>query len=197
MYRVPAMSPSQEPRAAMTLVEMAVTVTIIGFGLFLLVGWTNAQRLAARKDLAVRLLTDLDKCLARYHRTAGSYPQSSGPHSATWATTALLDHDKTRPILEALPPSLWLGPGKKNLVDPWGMPLRYHYDPALSPFVRANGGRPVFESAGPDRDFGDDDPARLGDNLRSDDPGPEGFRLYDLMRDTPPEESGTNGKEDN
>lgn len=181
----------------MTLIEMTITVTIVGFGLFLLMGWSNNQRQAAQRDLAIRLLTDLDKCLARYHRATGMYPRLTGPNAVNWVTAALLDHEKTRPTLEALPESLWQGPGRKNLVDPWGTPLRYYSDPAESRLVRANSGRPVFESAGPDREFGDTDPVRLGDNLRSDDPGPDGFRLYDLMRDEPPPEDGNDGEADN
>jgi hypothetical protein len=36
--------------------------------------------------------------------------------------------------------------------------------------VQRNHGVPVFESAGPDRDFGDNSDARQADNIRSDEP---------------------------
>ncbi len=190
-------------RTGMTLVEMVITVSIVGFGLFLLMGWMDSMRQDARRDLAIRMLSELDKCLARYHRSTGHYPRTSGPNAANWATAALLDHGRTREALEAFPPSLWSGPGYKNLIDPWGTPLRYHAeedgarrDSRTSKIVRANSGRPVFESAGPDRDFGDTDPSRLGDNLRSDDPGPDVFRLQDLMQKPPTTETTTHGKED-
>jgi type II secretory pathway pseudopilin PulG len=167
----------------MTLIETAVVVIAVGAGLFLLVGWMNSLQHEAKRDLAVRLLADLDLALARYHRETGSYPTSHGPNSAIQATIDLLDHDKTRPILRALPPSLWQGGGKRNLVDPWGTPLQYYSEASGSPWVRANNNRPVFVSAGSDGKFGDEDAAALGDNLRSDDPGPNGFRLHHALRE--------------
>ncbi len=193
------MPPSDKSSAAargMTLVEMVIVVCVLGMGLFALVGWMGGVRQDARRDLAVRLLSELDKALARYHRSEGRYPSSPGPHSATWATVTLLDHDRTRPILEALPASIWRGPGRRTLVDPWGTALRYLSEESGSPFVKANNGMPVFVSAGPDKDFGDQDPAGLGDNLRSDDPGPDGFRLHHVLRDSLAPEESRDGEED-
>ena len=92
----------------------------------------------------------------------------------------LLDHEKSRPLIEALPASLHGGPNRYNLIDPWGTPLDYLGPDSDDPRVVANDGRPVFVSAGPDQDFGAHDPACQGDNLRSDDPGPKGFRIHEL-----------------
>ena len=167
---------------AMTLVEMAIAILLVAGGLYLLTGWTNGFHEKAKRDLAIRLLGDLDKALSRYHRATGAYPPSSDPFSAMTATVYFLDLDRTRPILEALPAGLWRGPGKRILTDPWGTPLQFQGN-STSPLVRANSGKPVFVSAGPDRDFGDTDPAKLGDNMRSDDPGPEGFRIHNAMRE--------------
>jgi len=188
---------ANHPRRGMTLVEMTIAVIVVGGGLFLLTGWLNSQQQAAKRDLSVRLLADLDKALARYHRATGSYPTSYGPDSAIQATVNLLDHDKTRPILLDLPPSVWQGPGRRNLVDPWGTRLRYYSATSDSPMVKANNGRPVFVSAGPDRDFGDGDPAGLGDNLRSDDPGPNDFRLQQALREAMTSAEQPDGEEDN
>lgn len=171
-------------RRGMTLIEMAIAVLVIGAGLFLLVGWTRRLQNDERRDLAVRLLSDLDKALARYHRATDHYPFSPGPNPANWVTVELLDHDRTRPLLEKLPPSVWQGPGRRTLVDPWGTPLQYFPETSDSPFVKANNGRPVFLSAGPDCDFGDEEVSRMADNLRSDDPGPAGFRLDHIMRES-------------
>jgi type II secretory pathway pseudopilin PulG len=186
---------------AMTLVEMTIVVFLVVVSLFLLIGWTGNLQQDAKQALAVRMLTDLDTALARYRRATGSYPASHGPDSAIQAAVYLLDHelehDKARPLLVALPPSLWRGAGRRNLVDPWGTPLRYYSADSGSPFVKANNGRPVFVSAGPDCEFGDDDPSRLGDNLRSDDPGVEGFGLDQLMREPLTEEEHQNVQEDN
>lgn len=169
---------------AMTIAEMTVVVFIVAVVLALLIGWTGIQQGEARQDLAVRMLADLDQALARYYRSTGSYPAYRGEDSAIQATVVLLDHSKTRPILEAFPQGVWKGQGRRNLVDPWGTPLRYYPADSDSRYVKAHSGRPipVFVSAGPDCDFGDDDPAAEGDNLRSDDPGPEDFRLDHVMR---------------
>lgn len=181
----------------MTLVEMAIVLCVVSAAVYLLVGWTSQLQQRAKRDLAVRLLSDLDKALWRYFRATGSYPVSYGPDSAITAMVCFLDHDKTRPIMEALPDSLWRGPGRRIPVDPWGTQLQYLDAKSGSPLVKANGGRPVFVSAGPDRDFGDVNPTGKGDNLRSDDPGPDGFRLHDVLRESMEEEGAASGEKGN
>ncbi len=179
----------------MTLIEMTIAVFILSVALFLLAGWTSTQRAGLKQDLAMRMLADLDKALVRYRRATGSYPLSREPQSEISAVVDLLDHQKTRPILEAFPASLWCGPGMTHLVDPWGNPLRFQAGDARHSLVIANGGRPVFTSAGPDGDFGDIDASALSDNLRSDDPGPDGFRLHDTMREALADEEQTDDEE--
>ena len=183
----------------MTLVEMTIVVILAGAGLFLLAGWMNNARQEAKRDLAIRMLSDLDRALARYHRNTGNYPGSLGSNPAAQAVSDLLDHERTRPILETFPVALWQGPNKRTLVDPWGTPLRYYPATSDSPLVAANNGRPVFVSAGPDRVFGDTDPTGLGDDLRSDDPGAEGFRLEHALREAvvdPEDKEQPNGEKD-
>lgn len=181
-------------RPAMTLVEMAIAVLIIGAGLFLLVGWTRDLQAAERRNLAVRLLSELDKALAQYHRANECYPLAPEPNPANWVTVALLDFDRTRRTLEKLPPSVWHGPGRRVLVDPWGTPLKYFSETSNSQYVLANNGRPVFVSAGPDCQFGEKDVSQIGDNLRSDDPGPAGFRLEHVMRESMMDEEPGGGE---
>lgn len=171
-------------KLGMTLVEMTIVGMVLSAGLFLVSGWMGATRQSSKRDLAATMLLELDKSLARYHRACGTYPTSYGPDSAISATLVLLDHERTRKTLEDLPASCWRGPGRRTLIDPWGTPIRYYGNSSESPAVKANNNRPLFISAGPDRDFGDTLHARIGDNLRSDDPGPAGFRLHDIMRDT-------------
>ncbi len=183
-------------RNAMTLIEMAIAVLIIGAGLFLLVGWTRDLQADARRNLAVRLLSELDKALAQYHRANDRYPMSPGPNSANWVTVALLDFERTRQTLDKLPPSVWRSPGQRVLVDPWGTALKYYPETQNSPYVKANNGRPVFVSAGPDREFGDEDASKIGDDLRSDDPGPTGFHLEHVMRESMMEEESEGGEKD-
>jgi type II secretory pathway pseudopilin PulG len=167
-------------RRAMTLVETVLTVSLVSVGLFLVAGWMSTMRSDAKRDLAARMLADLDDALVRYRRATGMYPPSRGPDSAISAIVDLLDQEKSRPVIEAFPPSLRRGPNGQDLFDPWGMPLRYVGHDARDPIVVANHGRPVFVSSGPDRDFGDSNKHALGDNLRSDDPGPNGFRIHEL-----------------
>ncbi len=167
----------------MTIIETAVTIFLLSVGLFLLAGWTGMLRAEAKRDLAVRMLSDLDQALARYRRASGSYPLRRGPDSDIPAVVDLLDHDKTRPILEAFPSTLWRGPDRYRLVDPWGTPLRYYPPDSDDPKVLANAKRPLFESAGPDQDFGDELVVAIGDNLRSDDAGTDGLRLHDVLRE--------------
>ncbi len=167
----------------MTLIETAVTIFLLSVGLFLLTGWTGMLRAEAKRDLAVRMLADLDQALARYRRASGSYPSWRGADSDIPAVVDLLDHDKTRPILESFPRTLWRGPDRYRLVDPWGTPLRYFPPDSTDPKVLANERKPLFESAGPDRDFGDSVVAAIGDNLRSDDAGADDVQLHDALRE--------------
>ena len=170
---------------AMTLTEMAVVVMAVGAGLFLLNGWMGSIREGAKRDLATRMLASLDKALARYHRETGEYPAAAGLEPARSAVTTLYRFERTGPLLADLPPSVLRGDAAKGfwLVDPWGRRLRYVTQDNAMPYARANEGRPVFVSAGPDRRFGVEDPAGIGDDLRSDDPGPEGFRPRFLTPD--------------
>lgn len=179
----------------MTLIETVLSVSALSVGLFLVVGWMSTLREDAKHDLVVRMLADLDAALARYRRATGVYPPSRGPESAISAVVDLIDHEKSRRLIEAFPPSLRMGPNRYNLIDSWGTPLRYLGPNSEEPKVLANAGRPVFISAGPDRDFGDSDPAYLGDNLRSDDPGPRGFRIHDLRDALVDEETTPSEKE--
>jgi len=183
-------------RRGMTLTEMAVVVLMVGGGVFLLSGWMRGMREGAKRDLAVRMLVKLDQALARYHRATGAYPDPPSPDSALQATVYLLNHEKTRSLLESLPGAVWRGPGRRTLVDPWGTPLRYVTVRDDSAYVKANNNQPVFIAAGPDRDFGEVDPACIGDNLRSDDPGPEGFRPRFLARDAPADQEERVGQKD-
>ncbi len=169
----------------MTLIEMAVVVLAVGAGLFLLNGWMRSIREGAKRDLATRLLASLDQALARYHRGTGEYPSAAGSEPARSAVSTLYRFERTRPQLADLPSSVLRGDAAKGfwLVDPWGRRLRYVTQDNAMPYARANEGRPVFVSAGPDRRFGVEDPAGIGDDLRSDDPGPEGFRPRFLTPD--------------
>lgn len=182
---LPGVDGLQSPRhrVAMSAIAVVVAVCAVGLLLFLLAGWTTTLQGGTKQDLARRMLRDLDQALVRYRRETGSYPTSRGPDSAIPAVVDLIDHEKTRPILEAFPSCLRSGPGRKRLVDPWGTPLRYLPENSGDPAAKASGGRPVFVSAGPDRDFGDQNPAARENNLRSNDPDPDGLQIHQVIRD--------------
>lgn len=189
------MRDTADNRRAMTLVETVLTVSLVSFGLFLVAGWMSTMRGDAKHDLAVRMLADLDDALVRYRRATGMYPPTRGSESAISAVVDLLDQEKSRPVIESFPASLRRGPNRYDLIDPWGTPLRYIGQNAGDPIVAANHGRPVFESAGPDGDFGELDTRGIGDNLRSDDPGPDGFRINELREALVEKETTTRAKE--
>ncbi len=174
---------SRRNRVAMSAIAAVLAICATGLLMFLLAGWTTTLQGGTKQDLARRMLRDLDKALVRYRRATGSYPTSRGPNSAIPAVVDLMDHEKTRPILEAFPSCLRSGQGRKPLLDPWGTPLRYLPENSGDPAARAGGGRPVFVSAGPDRDFGDQNPAAKENNLRSDDPDPAGLQIHQVIRD--------------
>lgn len=186
---------SRQNRSALSLITVVVAICATGFSLFLLVGWTTTLQGGTKQDLARRMLADLDQALVRYRRATGSYPTSRGPDSAIPAVVDLMDHEKTRPILEAFPSCLRSGPGTKPLVDPWGTPLRYLPENSGGPAARAGSGRPVFVSAGPDRDFGDQNPVARENNLRSDDLDPDGLQIHQVIRDALAEQEQQGGQE--
>jgi len=167
----------------MSAIRVLLSVCVTGLLLFFLVGWMTTLQGETKEELARRMLRDLDQALVRYRRATGSYPTSRGPNSAIPAVVDLIDHEKTRPILGAFPSCLKRGPGRKRLVDPWGTPLRYLPETSADPSANSNSGRPVFVSAGPDRDFGDRNPAARENNLRSDDPNPDGLQIHQVIRD--------------
>jgi len=168
----------------MTFVELILAVLMTTALLFLLIGWMSNLRRTAKVELARTVLAHLDIALARYHRAHDQFPPVERSDTTQAAVVQLLNNERTRPIIESLPESVRRGPGGRNLVDPWGTPLRYLSESDNSEYVKANEGRPIFVSAGPDRDFGDHDRACIGDNLRSDDPDREGFRPLLSLRET-------------
>jgi len=143
----------------MTLVEMAVVVLLLGIVLFLLDGLARTTRERAKKELAIRALRTLDDAMSSYEQRFGCPPPGRPDGAADQAITALLNYAPSRAKLDGLPAVLRRTEGRlKRLVDPWGTPFRYvtpaHDSPAMRARVAGNGGRPIFDSAGPDRQFG-------------------------------------------
>lgn len=146
----------------MTLVEMAVTVLLLGIALFLLAGLARTTRQKAKKQLAVRALVVLDDALSAYEQRYGKPPAGRPDGSAEKVIAALFAYGPSSAKLELLPAVLHRGQGPtRSLVDPWATPFRYvtsaHALPAMRARVAGNAGRPIFDSAGPDRRFASSD----------------------------------------
>ncbi len=141
----------------MTLVEMAVVVLLIGIALFLLAGLARATRQQAKKDLARRLLCSLDQAMTVYIQRYGSPPPGDPSGSADRAIAALLSYKPSGAKLDGLP-SVLRRTERNILVDPWGTPLRYvtanHTSAVMRRRIATNKGLGIFDSAGPDRQFG-------------------------------------------
>ncbi len=158
----------------MTIFETAMLATALGLGLFVVGGGVGAVRQQAKRNLCVRLMTQLSAALAQYHAQTGRYPPGAPDASAGGAIAAILRVPTAADALKALPSSLRIGNEPVvGALDPWGSPL--HYLTAAAPSdrqrdeVAANGGVPIFESAGRDRDFGLNDPSATADNIRTSD----------------------------
>lgn len=158
----------------MTLVEMVIAVVAIGIGLVLLTGWAHMVRNDAKNELARTVLISLDAALKAYHAEAGAYPPVTGDDAAA-AVTCVLRSRAGASLADLIPDTLWSHERPRRLLDPWGKPIRFVADPSDAR-VRANGGRPLFISAGRDGQFGHDD-IGAADNIGSDDPGPGGYQL--------------------
>ncbi|MBN1488563.1 MAG: hypothetical protein JXA69_01495 [Phycisphaerae bacterium] len=158
----------------MTVFEVAIAAAVLGILLFVLAGGARAVRRQAKRNLGITQMTALREALAAYEAATDAYPPAAPDGSAGPAIAALLAVPETAAKLEPLPASLELGQDPQaGGLDPWGRPLRYLAADATRERdraeVAANGGRPLFESAGPDGDFGHTDPGDDDDNLRSSD----------------------------
>lgn len=161
-------------RRGMTIFESAILAAALGVALFVIAGGLGAMRQQAKRNLCIRLMTQLSDALAEYHKKTGAYPPGASDSSAGPAITALEEVEPAAATLSSLPTSLRIGEDPLvGCVDPWGGPLRYLTTTAPSEHdrrdVAANGGVPIFESAGRDRDFGASDPTAAADNIRTSD----------------------------
>lgn len=124
-------------------------------------------------------------------RPAGDLPartlEPRATRDAAAVVQALLLVPAARTVMDAIPEPLRAGavlqsaaggqpaasrPAWSEMVDAWGAPLRCltaRGDSAADrQAVAANGGKPVFVSAGPDGEFGTENSPAVSDNLRSD-----------------------------
>jgi len=95
----------------------------------------------------------------------------AGVVAAERAVGALLEQPESAKVMAEISASAWSSADRRRLLDAWRTPLRY-LGPQHSPDrVAINDGRPIFVSAGPDREFGERGSVAVGDNIASDDAG--------------------------
>ncbi|UCG17477.1 MAG: hypothetical protein JSV19_05490 [Phycisphaerales bacterium] len=161
--------------AIATVLEIILVVGVLALAITIVSGlYTHAlDRVKTRQ--ATVLIATLDQAVRAYADACGSYPRGSPDASLRRVLPALLSIPESKRRLAALSPALlFVVDGQPRCHDPWGQQLRCLTDrvaaPASARRVENNDRVPVFESGGPDRDFGDNDPARRADNIRSDEP---------------------------
>jgi len=158
-------------RAGIALIELVAVAVLLAAVLLLLARVVEHARTKAKRELAVRVLASLDAALQAYREAHGVWPPGRSDGDASACLAVLCADPATEPARRRLPKS-WRQACEQAGVcaDPWGTPLRYVTEARDPARVLANGGRPFFECAGPDRDFGDADLARRLDNILTNEP---------------------------
>ncbi len=164
-------------RRGMTRVELLLVYVVLALAAVLLAGVNRYVQREAKCRLAEDMLLTLRESLPAYHEAVGRYPAEQPDHEAERAIAALLSESASAEILESWPLALPHGPRNGlQFVDPWGIRFRYLIRDDSVTFGAQGSAKPpagilpLFESAGPDREFGDADGARTKDNLSSDIP---------------------------
>ncbi|HSW44257.1 MAG TPA: hypothetical protein VLM89_01665 [Phycisphaerae bacterium] len=180
-------------RRALTITETLLCASIIG----LLLGVAGLGVDTVRQDLKRRqtenLLAILDRALTAYQQAAGKWPANSSADerrsslseddgSGSRIVGALAAVPESLKVLDHVPSIFRMEPAQgvsqavtqpwAGIRDAWGRPLCCLTADCTSPSdaeaLAANGGKPIFISAGPDGLFGRQDPSAAADNLRSD-----------------------------
>ncbi len=161
----------------MTRVELLLAYVVLALATVLLAGVNRYVQREAKCRLAEDMLLTLRESLPAYHEAVGRYPAEQPDHDAEQAIAALLAESASVEILKNWPLARTRMPGNGlQLVDPWGTRFRYLIRDDSVAFGAPGSAKPpagtvpLFESAGPDREFGDANASRAKDNLSSDIP---------------------------
>ena len=155
----------------MTLVELLLTYVLLALLLVLMVGVSEYVQRQARRQLAEDMVLTLRETLLAYHASVGRFPGGWADGESTAAITVLLGEPACARVLQDWPVTLSAPRQPAHYVDPWGRSFRYLTTASGAEHrerVTMDGGVPIFESAGPDGDFGDTDLQAREDNLASD-----------------------------
>ena len=158
-----------------TFIELLLFGALLGVTLIVLAGLTGHSRDKMKEAQAIHMISQLDLALNAYFERYRAYPPGDINEWAADAIELLARSGACNEQLDALPHNLcYQADGRTVCLDPWGGSL--HYLTGRSRFnaskarVEMNGGKPIFESSGPDRHMGRDDRALQLDNIRSDEP---------------------------
>ncbi len=170
-----AMRDARARKRGFTLPELVLSAALLMLVLAVVAGLYDHYLNDAKVRQMTTLIHDLSEAAALYSQATGAYPRGRDDGACDSALATMQMVPAPAAHLQALGSGLlFLSDGKLRCVDPWGRPLRYLTARSAQPEhrrrVQANGGVPIFESAGPDRDFGDTDSACQADNICSDDP---------------------------
>ena len=178
----------------MTLIETLVAAAVLGAMLAVIALGIATIRKDLKHTQVEQLLATLDEAMSAYHKATGEWPANPIAKDAERISTEQeSDADRVIAVLAAQPTSQAILDRTKSVFrikpvpdisaqasqspwgtvqDAWGQRLRCLTADSTSPIdreaVAANGGRPIFVSAGPDEQFGSQDIAAAADNLRSD-----------------------------
>ncbi len=164
----PASARTRTTARGLTALEAVLLFLIVAAALALLAGRVEGVRTVLREHLATRQLALLQEATLVYFLNQGTFPPGCGDQSSAHTWHALGSAAPSAKVLAG-----WPTPGNLSAdgpADPWQQPYRYLYHDGDSSHRSAdNGGWPVFQSAGPDQEFGGmSEPARQVDNRSTD-----------------------------
>lgn len=156
-----------------SLVEVALSVVVIAAGLALAAAGYNHVLTQARVSETRALLVGLAKAATALDEETALRVQQAADSAEV--LRAICTDGRASAQMGDASAYLWrCSTGVIRCVDAWRAPIRVitvgTMGVALGQRLQLAGGGVVFESAGPDGDFGDENSARRMDNLRSDDP---------------------------
>jgi type II secretory pathway pseudopilin PulG len=171
--------PSGHGRSALTLVETLIVGALLAVVLLACALLVKSVRTELKYRQSVELLSRLNEALEAYRAAVGAWPDVSDSPDDRTAAARVLEQlaavDASRIHLQRIDPILRI-PGTQphdigGVRDGWGHPLRCLTTASTAPADRqavvANGGRPIFISAGDLSGF-DGDAAEEAETIRSD-----------------------------
>ncbi|MFH0980505.1 MAG: hypothetical protein V2A79_03075 [Planctomycetota bacterium] len=162
-------------QSGLTRPEFLLSAALLVLVLAVLAGLYDHYLNRAKVRQVSALIHGLSRAAAVYAEVTGAPPPGRGDEACDPALAAMQATPASSAQLQSLGSTLlFLSDGKLRCMDAWGRPLHYltarSERPGHRRRVETNGGVPIFESAGPDRDFGHTDSSREADNIGSDEP---------------------------